>query len=316
MSRRILLSLGLCLAASTALAATPPARTAPAHAKGAGNGSGKVAAKPAQKAAAKPAQKATAKPARKATAKAGAKSSGARAAPKLPALTAEKIVQRNVAARGGLTAWRSVETLTMSGQLDAGGKPTVELPFVMKLKRGHKSRLEIPFNGKTAVQVYDGTRGWKVRPFLNRNEVEPYTEAEARSAAGWAELDGPLIDHERKGTKVRLAGTEVVDGKPAYELELTFRNGERRHLWIDGKTFLERKIDGEPRKLDGKLRPVAIHYREFRTENGLTTPRVLETAAEGVPQHHTLKIERVVVNAPVDDALFGKPKLAVASVGR
>src|SRR5258706_1048969 len=37
-------------------------------------------------------------------------------------LTAEQIVTKNVAARGGLQAWRAVRTLALSGKMDAGGK--------------------------------------------------------------------------------------------------------------------------------------------------------------------------------------------------
>src|SRR5438270_10481161 len=177
-------------------------------------------------------------------------------------LTAAQIVDRNVAARGGLAAWRAVNTVTMAGRLDAGGKKNSELPFVMKMKRGHKSRLEIRFADQTAVQVYDGTHGWKVRPFLGRDEVEPYTPAEAKAATAWEELDGPLVDYIAKGTRVELAGREPVEGRDAYKLRLTTKSGDQRHLWIDAGTFLELKIDGQPRKIDGKMRYVAIYYRD------------------------------------------------------
>ena len=80
-------------------------------------------------------------------------------------LTAEQIVEKNVAARGGLQAWRAVNSLTLSGEMDAGGKQNAKLPFVWSMKRPHKSRLEIRFQQQTAVQVYDGQQGWKVRPF-------------------------------------------------------------------------------------------------------------------------------------------------------
>jgi len=303
-SRRFLWAFGLAFVASTALAASQSPVTAEAR-------SGARAKSPA-KATAKASTKAPAKAS--ATAKGPAKKTVSTPAPKLPKMTAERIVERNVAARGGLGAWRAVNTLTMSGRLDAGGKPTVELPFVMKLKRGHKSRLEVAFKDQTAVQVYDGSQGWKVRPFLNRDQVEPYTEAEARSAAGWEELDGPLIDCAAKGTKVELVGTESVEGKPTYKLRLTFKSGEQRHVWIDGKSFLERKMEGEPRKLDGKLRAVAIHYREFGTDRGLTTPRVLETVVDGVKSTHKLTITKVAVNVPMPDSLFGKPQLASIGV--
>ena len=125
-----------------------------------------------------------------------------------PSLNVGQIVDKNIAARGGLTAWRNVKTLTLSGDLDAGGKPNRTLPFVLKEKRPRKSRLEIVFKDQTSVQVYDGAQGWKVRPFLNRNEVETYTPAEARSAAAEQDLDGPLMDYAAKGTQIALAGID------------------------------------------------------------------------------------------------------------
>ncbi len=291
MSRSFVLACGLSFVTSAVVAATnPPTTTAPA------------AAGPAAKAFQSPA-KAGAKTAKPVTPP----------APKLPVMTAAQIVERNVAARGGLTAWRAVNTLAMEGTLDAGGKPAVELPFTMKMKRGHKSRLEIQFHEQTAVQVFDGTQGWKVRPFLNREEVEPYTADQAKAAAHTDELDGPLVDYAKKGTKVELAGTETVEDNATYRLKLTLKSGDQRYVWIDGKTFLESKIDGEPRRMDGKTRRVAVYYRAFKTENGLTMPRTLETVVDGIKQTRMMKITRIAVNEPMADSLFQKPQLAQAA---
>src|SRR5882757_2428200 len=225
-------------------------------------------------------------------------------------LSVDQIVERNVAARGGLAAWRDAKTLTSAGDMDAGGKPSHTLPFVLKEKRPRKSRLEIVFKDQTSVQVYDGTQGWKVRPFLNRNEVETYTPAEKRSAEAEQDLDGPLVDYAAKGTQIALAGTEPVEGHPAYRLKLTLRNGDKRMLWVDAASFLELKIEGEPRKLDAKMHNVAVYFRDYKTEHGLTTPRLQETAIEGVKQTYKMTIARVAVNEPLDDALFQKPQLA------
>ena len=41
----------------------------------------------------------------------------------------------------------------------------------MELKRPRKMRFELQFNGQTAVQVFDGANGWKLRSFLNRRVV-------------------------------------------------------------------------------------------------------------------------------------------------
>lgn len=227
-------------------------------------------------------------------------------------LSAAQIAERNVKARGGLARWRAVTALRISGEMDAGGKSDAKLPFVLALKRPHKSRLEISFAGKNAVQTWDGAQGWKLRPFLDRDDVEPLTPAEAKSEASSVELDGPLVDYSSKGTKLELTGTERVEGRQTYKLKLTLKSGEQRSLWVDASTFLETKISGEPRKLDGRPHNVEIYYRDYRSVDGLKVPYRLETAVEGVKQRHAITLRTVTVNPALGDALFAKPTVAMA----
>ena len=251
-------------------------------------------------------------------------------------LTAAQIVEKNVAARGGLQAWRGVQTLSWSGKLDAGAgdsiersrrysagklsptsraaitpaKPAeqVQLPFVYEMKRGRKSRMEIEFAGKTAVQVYDGQNGWKYRPFLNRNDVEPFTEDELKSEAAKSDLDGYLVDYAAKGTKVELEGVEKVEGHDAYKLKLTEKDGRVQYVWVDAQSFLDVKVSGTPRRMDGKMHNVVVYQRDFRNVQGLMIPFVLETAVEGYRETHKVMIEKAEVNPKLADSLFTKPQ--------
>jgi hypothetical protein len=224
------------------------------------------------------------------------------------ALTATQIVEKNVAARGGLQAWRGVKTLSMYGKLDAGGKQKVQLPFVLEMERNRKTRVELQFNGQTAVQVYDGTNGWKLRPFLNRRDVEPYTPEELKAASMQADIDGPLVDYAAKGTKVELEGVQQVDGRDAFNLKLTLNTGQVQHIWVDTQNFLDVKIEGAPRRLDRRYHPVATYLRDYRSVSGLMIPYVNETAVEGVRQTEKIIVEKVVVNPRLEDARFSKPQ--------
>jgi outer membrane lipoprotein-sorting protein len=237
-------------------------------------------------------------------------------------------VEKNIAARGGLQAWRAVQTLSLSGKVDAGGneRPTlsapgvrtagvqlprrpaeqVQLPFRMELKRAHKSRLELDFRGQTAVQVYDGANGWKLRPFLNRHEVEPYTPDETKAASLQADVDGPLVDYKAKGTRVELEGADKIEGRDAYRLKLTYKDGQTQHLWVDAQTFLEAKIEGTPRRLDGKYHAVEVYYRDYRSVNGLMMPYLQETRVEGVKQTEKIAIEKISINPALEDSRFAK----------
>jgi hypothetical protein len=268
--------------------------------------------------------------------------------PKGAKLTAAAIVDKNVAARGGLQAWRTVQTLSLAGKLGAGGnrratlpvpvpgphasaqtlvtRPAEEaqLPFVMELKRPRKMRFELQFAGQTAIQVFDGTNGWKLRPYLNRRVVEPYTTEELKAASTQPEIDGFLVDYATKGTQIELAGMEKVEDRDTYKLKLTTKNGQALHVWIDADTFLEAKIEGQPRMLDGTYHPVEVYYRDYRPVNGLQIPYVLETKVLPMAQTklgfkdppvpvEKIIIDKVVVNPQFDDALFTKPDAGVAA---
>ena len=247
-----------------------------------------------------------------------------------PQLSVAQIVEKNVTARGGLQTWRSLQTLEMKGKMQAGGdkRPTIpvpgtktgpevkearpaeqaQLPFVLELSRGRKQRLEIQFKGQTAVQVYDGAQGWKLRPFLNRHQVEKFTPEELKTASQQADLDGLLIDYAAKGSKVELTGVEKIDGRSAYNLKVTDKSGYARHVWVDAQNFLEIKVEGTPRRLDGKFHPTAVYLRDYRSVNGLIMPYLMETAVDGVKETEKIEIEEIVSNPKLDASQFAMPR--------
>jgi len=255
-----------------------------------------------------------------------------------PKLTAAQVVEKNIAARGGLQAWRSLQTMTWKGKMDVGTgdsvarsrnvamnsmrqaraanpalasakaeqEKQVQLPFTSDWKRGHKSRVEIEFNGKTSVQVYDGTNGWLMRPYLNRNDYEPFNADQLKAQSQEADLDGYLVDYTAKGNKVDLEGVEKVEGKDTYKIKVTQKSGDVRYVWIDTQSFLDVRVSGAQRRMDGKMRNVYVYQRDFRAENGLMIPHVLETTVDGYHDSHKVVIESVAVNPKLADALFTK----------
>lgn len=236
-------------------------------------------------------------------------------------LSAAQIVEKNVAARGGLSVWHGVQSMVWKGTIGAGAttyevvekgklktkqRDETQLPFTLEFKRPLKTRLEIQFNGQTAVQVFDGTNGWKRRPYLGRTSWDAYTSDEVKTSAAEPGIDGFLIDYAAKGARVELAGTEKVEGHTAYKLKVTLKGGQTRHVWVDAGTFLETKVEGLPRRLDGKPHNVEIYLREFRPERGVVIPHVIETHVEGLRKVEKITIESATVNPKLDDSRFTK----------
>jgi outer membrane lipoprotein-sorting protein len=213
-------------------------------------------------------------------------------------------IRTSVQERAQLARWRKTD-------FERAKQPShsiIQLPFTLQLERPLKSRLEVEFAGDTAVQVFDGKDGWKLRPFLGRHEVEPFTPAEKKIAALAQPLDGPLIDYRAKGTKVAVMGGEKVNGHDAYKLELTLKNGSVRHVWVDAKTFLDIKVDGAMHRVDGKMRPEETYLGDYRRVDGVMVPYLYETHVEGRPDTNRIQVEQLKLNTEIADSRFAKPE--------
>jgi hypothetical protein len=222
----------------------------------------------------------------------------------LRAQTVDEVVAKNAAARGGAAAWRAVRTLRVSGSMDVGRG--LQVPFRLELKRPRRMRLEFDFAGSTTVQTWDGASGWKLAPYLGRPEPEPLSEAEAATAAGQAELDGPLIDYAAKGHRLELLGREMLAGRDTLRLALTLAGGARRTVYVDAETGLETQVEA-PRTLRGEEKTLRTRFSDYRTVGGLVFAHSLESRLEGSPHSHRLTIATVEVNPGIADARFGRP---------
>jgi len=142
----------------------------------------------------------------------------------------------------------------------------------------------------------------------NRDDWEPFSAEQAKASAGKWDMDGPLIDYAAKGTKIESAGVEKIEGHDCYKLKLTLKNADVQYVWIDTQSFLDVKVSGTPRRMDGRMHNVYIYQRDFKTVQGLVLPQVLETAVDGYRDTHKMVIESLVINPKLDDSLFKKPQ--------
>jgi hypothetical protein len=252
-------------------------------------------------------------------------------------LSAEQIVEKNVAAGGGLDAWRKVGSMVWIGHVLSANAPAPSLPFVFEFKRPNKTRFELKAPSQTAVRTYDGAQGWKLH--LGRAgppSLQPYTEAELSIARDAQGLDGPLVDYQAKGLAIALDGIEEVEGHRAYRLAITQTpgtqtsrtqtpgtqsagvqstgsdtSGRTHHVWIDAESFLELKSDSGLGGLAGQPGTASVFYRNYQTVEGLKLPFTIESRA-GSREPDRMVIDRVVLNQPLDDRMFVKPRMADA----
>jgi outer membrane lipoprotein-sorting protein len=223
-----------------------------------------------------------------------------------PPPTVDKIVAKYVAARGGLSKIRSVQTLRQKGHVTAG--PNREGLVTRELKRPARTRFEFKVQGVTSVFVSDGKKGWKVDPFSGNADLQPLSEQVVAEAAEQGDFEGPLVDWKAKGHKIELTGQEELAGRPAYKLKVTLQSGGVRYDYIDAATMNLVRSD-TTRQIRGRAVQIQTTFGDFKKTDGLLFPRFVEVAAAGRPDKMRIDVESVEVNPPLSDARFAMPAL-------
>lgn len=227
-----------------------------------------------------------------------------------PGLSSAQIIENNVTARGGMEAWRKIQTMVWVGHIERAHATAPSLPFVLEMKRPNKTHFEIKAQNQMTERMYDGTQGWKQRPSKNGlPELQPYTDQELSFARDGQGIDGPLVDYQAKGNAVALDGVDEIEGHKAYRLSVKLPSGISHYVWIDAQTFLDIKYDRESRNAFGQSNTVSVFYRNYRTIEGLQIPLTIETATGTAIAADKMVIDKISLNPPLEDRIFAKPIL-------
>ena len=224
------------------------------------------------------------------------------------AQTADEIVNKALAARGGVERIKAVKSERVTGRISFTGG--MEGTFALELKRPRKMRLEIDLGGQKAIRVYDGkSAGWMINPFAENKDVQPMSEEELKGISEESDFDGPLVDYKAKGSQVELIGKEQFDDKPVYRLQLTNKNGDVRFYVFDASTFILLKWEGI-RKIEDKEFPWESIFSDYREVQGLKYPFQIDQGSPGTEIKQNLVTEKIVIDPQIDDSRFGKPAAA------
>ncbi|HEX9188686.1 MAG TPA: hypothetical protein VGB87_16515 [Vicinamibacteria bacterium] len=219
------------------------------------------------------------------------------------AQTADEIIARSFEARGGLAKVKAILGLRMTGRATVA--PGTEAPMTVEIQRPSSLRLEFTFDGKKAVQAFDGRQAWGIAPGEAQPRVLP---AEAgRSMAQQTDLEGPLADHAQKGHKIGLVGREKLRGKDVWRLRVTRRDGDVEDHLIDATTYLPVLVSVE-RTVRGSTIHSETRFGDYRPiKGGYLWPFRLESGAAGRSERQVMQLEDVEVDPDLDVARFSMP---------
>lgn len=218
------------------------------------------------------------------------------------AQTADEVIAKSFAARGGLEKLKAVRSIRMTGKMSMG---PMELPIVIESKRPARLRLDVTVQGTLAVQAYDGTIAWGISP-MGTGQAEALPADQAREIADQADLDGPLVDYQAKGHRVELVGREKVEGSEAFKLKVTKKSGDVEYYFLDAESYLPVRVEGR-RTVRGTEIEGEGTIGDYKEAGGFLWPHSIQNGAKGRPEKQTITIEKIEIDPPIDDARFRMP---------
>ncbi|MBO0950939.1 outer membrane lipoprotein-sorting protein [Fibrella forsythiae] len=216
------------------------------------------------------------------------------------AQTVDELVDKHVAALGGMDKLSAVKSVVTDRSLSVQG---MEIPSVTTVMVGKAMRSESTVMGNSMVQVVNGSTGWMIRPAMMGGTGDPEDMDANTLKQSMSQLYpfGSLVNYKDNGTKVELVGKEQVDKKDVYHLKVTPKDGSTIDQYLDATTYLVSKIKTSMNGQEGE-----ILFSDYKEVNGVKFPNTMEIVG-GQMGSISFNTNKVVVNGPVDEAIFKKP---------
>jgi hypothetical protein len=225
------------------------------------------------------------------------------------AYTADELVTRNIAAKGGEEKLAAIHSLKLSGKLLINGG-AIEMKYSVLVKQPGAIRVEALLQGLTEVQAYDGHTAWQINPFQGRRDPEQLPADDAKGLAEDAtDFEGPLVGWKAKGATLDYLGTEDVDGTEAHKLRLTRSNGDISYVYLDPEYFLEIRVVN--RRIEhGVPHETVTDYGDYEKVAGVWLAFSQEIGPKGSSDREKIQLEKAEVNIDAPDGDFHMPGAA------
>jgi outer membrane lipoprotein-sorting protein len=218
------------------------------------------------------------------------------------AQTADEIITRYIQYTGGAENWKSVNTITTSGIYNYGG---VEFPFTAYSKAPDLYKYEVPFNGKSFIQAYNGKTGWRIDGFKNETTKTILKDRQATAMANEAdvELESPFINYRQKGHTVLLQGTDTVNGRTCYKITLNKKDSDTAVYYFDNNDFSLVKKQAISKNSEMANAPMDILYSNYQATGNIKMPHKIIYSTSG-QTILTITVNSVRLNDPMPDSIF------------
>jgi hypothetical protein len=230
-------------------------------------------------------------------------------------LTADQLIARSEAARGGEQKLKAIQSVKMTGtwatqqapnpHMMGGGGLISPSPVTVMIAPGRYLRRIEQGKGVPMVKAINGQETWELNAPKGILKPLPMVAKDAARFRHLADPQGSLVNAPAKGNKVEVVGKLSWKNSQVYKLKVTFRDGGVNYIYLDAKSFLPVRmvttlyIPQSDKEID-----IEFLYEDFRDVNGVKWPFVERANAPEGNLVQSISWDKIEVNVPLDEAAF------------
>jgi len=220
-------------------------------------------------------------------------------------MTAENVLDKFIEAKYGMPAGKKldkklkkIKDLTTKMEASMQGQT---INFTRYAKAPNKFALTITM-GPMVIQkqTFDGTKG-KMTGMQGNKDIEGEELEDLKETS----IMFGDIDYAGTGNTYELLGVEAVEGKDAYKIEVTKKNGNKESEWYDVASSMQVKafkVTDAPKEMGGGTMTSTTLFYDYKMVDGINYAHKINQAAG--PQVIDMIVTSVEHNTKLGDDVF------------
>lgn len=228
--------------------------------------------------------------------------------PQASDLTAEQLIAKSNAARGGEQRLAAVQFVKLTGQWSTNAAKARPVT-VMIAPGNYLRRIELA-SGPPSIKAIQGQESWEINPQNNVLKPAPMLARDASRFRRLADPQGPLVNPQAKGNKIEVIGKHAWRTFQVYKLKVTYPDGGVGYLYLDAQSFLPVRSVGTMyvAQVDEDA-DLEILYEDYRDVDGVKWPFKETSFAPQARFTQTISWDKVEIDRqPLDESVFAAPK--------
>ena len=215
------------------------------------------------------------------------------------AQTLEKVLEKHYEATGHKKI-ADIETFHIKAKMSMMG---MDMPMDIQIKQPDMFKVSVEVMGQKTVSAFDGDKGWMINPMMGAG-VQDLTGDQLKQAMSQADMEGELYNYAAKGHSAELIGKVNADGKEAYRIKLTDKDGQVKNYYIDANTYLILKMKAKIEAM-GQTVEVETKMVEYEKIEGIQMAKKIEVVMPMGSQ--SIVMEEIKLNEKIEDSVFARP---------